>query len=320
MKRRTLPGSDLELSVIGFGCWTIGGTWWGPDRDDDRAVRAIHAALDAGINWLDTAPLYGHGHADAVVARALRGRPDVVVATKVGVRWDGPHAESDLSADHIVADCEASLRRLGRDRIDLLQVHWPCDRGTALADSLGALTRLQERGLVRAIGLCNYDAASLDAARALAPVVSLQTPLSLLRREFEGPLQAACRRAAGATQAPVGVLAYEALCRGLLTGKYRQQPTFASDDQRSWDERFVGHRFAHARALVDDLRQVAARVGCTVPALALGWALSRPGVSAVLAGIRTPAQATDNATAASLLGRRKLWSVVDRVAALHGGT
>lgn len=313
MLQRILAGTDLSLSVVGLGCWTLGGTYWGPDQDDARAVRTIHAALDAGITWVDTAPLYGNGVADRIVAEALAGRPDVVVATKVGVRTDGPHAQSDLSPDHVVADCEASLHRLGRDRLDLLQVHWPCERGTPLSRTLEALDRLQDRGLIRAYGLCNYGPSEVRFAAAHSRAVTLQTPLSLLRREFEGDLHAAC------ADTGTGVLAYETLCRGLLTGKHTRPPRFASSDQRSWDPRFSGVRFAHARGLVRDLTAVAHKVGASMPALAVGWAAARPGVTAAIAGARTPAQITETARAAQLVPKRKLWRVVDRVAALHGG-
>lgn len=316
------PGTELRLSRVGLGCWTLGREYWGDDHDDDRAVRTIHAALACGITWLDTAPLYGRGHADALVRRALVGRPEVIVATKVGVRWEGTasgHAESELSAEHIVADCEASLRRLGRDRIDLLQVHWPDQHGTPLPETIAALESLRQRGLVRAWGLCNYGAAALTEARAHASVATLQTPLSLLRREYEGTLQQAVltHDSRGHNTA---VLAYETLVRGLLTGTYRSLPRFADTDQRSWDERFSGRRFAHARALVDDLRRVAEKVGATVPQLAVGWVLSRPGVGAALVGARRPEQIEDTAQAATWASRRKLWRVVDRIAALHGGS
>lgn len=319
MQTVPLPGSDLRLSRIGFGCWTISRLWWGEDHDDARAVRTLHAALDAGIDWVDTAPLYGHGHADALVREALADRPEVTVATKVGVRWDGEHAESELTPAHVVADAEASLRRLGRDRLDLLQVHWPCQRGTPIEETMGALSRLVEAGKVRAIGLCNYDAETLARARTVAPVTTLQTPLSLLRREFEGPLSAEVQRPAGEPARPVATLAYETLCRGLLSGRFKALPRFPDSDLRARDDRFQGGRFQHARAMVDDLEKVAARVGVPMATLAVGWALSRPGVSCAIVGARRPEQIVQTAAAARLLGRRKLWAVVDKVASLHGG-
>lgn len=319
MRTRRLPGTDLNLSRVGMGCWTISRLWWGDDHDDARAIRAMRAALGAGINWFDTAPLYGHGHADRLLAQALTGHPDALVATKVGVRWDGEHAESDLTPAHVVADCEASLTRLGRDRIDLLQVHWPCQRGTPLADTLGALSRLVEQGKVRAIGLCNYPADTLAEAREIAPIASLQTPLSLLRREYEGALATEVSERRGAPPQPCGVLAYETLCRGLLTGRFRRRPRFEESDLRSRDDRFQGARFEHARALVVDLSRIAEKVNVSVSMLAVGWALSRTGVTAAIVGARTPQQIVETAAAAALADRPKLWSVVDRVASLHGG-
>lgn len=321
MQTVAVPHSDLQLSRVGLGCWTIGREYWGDDHDDERAVRTVHAALDAGINWVDTAPLYGRGHADHIVRRALEGR-DAMVATKVGVQVDGTasgHAESLLTGSHVRQDTEASLKRLGRDCIDLLQVHWPCQHGTVLDETIAALEDLKSQGKIRAWGLCNYSASGLSLARGIRPVSTLQTPLSLLRREFEGELAQETDRvdAHGST---VAVLAYETLVRGLLTGRYRRLPRFADSDQRSRDARFAGRRFAHARALIDDLSRIAQKVKVPLPALAVGWVLSRPAVGCVIVGARTPAQIQQTARAAALSHRRKLWSVVDKVAALHGGT
>ncbi len=306
MRQRALAGTDLSLSVIGLGCWAMGGEAWGA-VDASEAIRTIHAALDGGVNWLDTAPLYGGS--DALVARALKGR-SAIIATKVGARVDGAHALSDLSAAHITADCEASLRRLSVETIDLLQVHWPCERGTPLSESFAALTALQEAGKIRHIGVCNYGPQALAEIRSIAPVVSLQAPYSLLRRDFEGPLREA---ASG-----MSVLAYEGLCRGLLTGKYTTPPRFPEHDIRSRDPRFSGAHFEAIAALAADLGRVGEKVGASASAVALGWVASRPGVTAAIAGMRTPAQVADNLAAARLIHRRRLWSVVDRVVERHG--
>ena len=245
MQTRALPGTDLSVSIIGFGGWAMGRTYWGDDVDDADSIAAVRLALDLGVNWFDTAPLYGEGHADEVLARALgneRHRDDIIIATKVGVRIRGQHghAQCDLSPGHIRADVDASLTRLGVERIDLLQVHWPCELGTPLEESFGALDALRRSGKVRHLGVCNYDAASLARIRDIAPIVSLQTPLSLLRREYEGELAPACARLG------LGVLAYEPLCRGLLTGKYLRPHSFPASDMRSRDDRFSGSRFAHS--------------------------------------------------------------------------
>jgi aryl-alcohol dehydrogenase-like predicted oxidoreductase len=310
--RRRIPGTDLDLSVVGFGCWAIGGKWWGEVRDDD-SIAAVRAAVDAGIDWFDTAPLYGYGHADAIVARALGDLlRDVVIATKCGVRWDGDgqHATSDLTPAHVRQDVEASLARFRVERLDLVQTHWPCERGTPLADTLGTLAELRAEGKIRAFGVCNTSAEQTVEARALG-AVTLQTPYSLVRREFEGGIADAADGMA--------VLAYEPLCRGLLSGKFKLPPSFPDTDQRARDERFAGWRFAHTRGLVNDLAQIAAKIGTTPAALAVGWVADRPGVTAVIVGCKTPEQVRENARGAALIGKAKVWSVVDRIAAMHGG-
>ncbi len=318
MHQCTLPGTDLSLSRVGLGCWAIGGMWWGEDVDDATSIAAIHAALDHGINWFDTAPLYGYGHADEVLRTALAGRSsEAIVATKVGVRWKAgtDHAESDLDPAHIIEDTQASLKRLGLECIDLLQVHWPCERGTPLEATLDALEGLRDAGKIRWYGLCNYQADEIEAARSRPGMAVLQTPYSLLRRELEGPLRSACIEGAD----PLGILAYEPLCRGLLTGKFKTTPTFDSTDLRSWDDRFQGHRFAHAARLVGDLEQAAAKMGVPMAALAVGWVLAQEGMSAAIVGAKRPSQVAENVIAASLIDKDKLWSVVDRIAAIHGG-
>ncbi|MDH5491807.1 MAG: aldo/keto reductase, partial [Myxococcales bacterium] len=321
MRYRRLPGVGIEVSVIGFGCWAIGKTYWGEDVRDERSIAAIHAALDQGVTLFDTAPLYGHGHADALLRRALGRRiHELVVATKVGVRWEGTggHALSDLSPRHLREDCEASLRRLGLDRIELLQVHWPCERGTPLEQSLEALTRLREEGKIRAFGLCNYGPEALGEARRLlgfeagSGLACLQTPYSMIRREFEHGLLA--QVAPDSATPALGVLAYEALGRGLLTGKFDRAPRFPESDLRSRDERFSGSRFARARPWLEALRGLARRIDQPAAALALAWVLSRPGITATLAGAKGPEQVEQNCKAAELFGRRRLVAHLEKVA------
>lgn len=313
MKYRKLPNTDLELSVVGFGCWAVGGKWWGDDVRDDASIDAIRCALELGVNWFDTAPLYGYGHADEVLVRALGSRiKDVVVATKVGVRWDNAqvHATSDLTPDYVVEDCENSLRRLGVERIDLLQVHWPCEKGTPLSDTLDALTRLREAGKIREFGLCNYDAPSLENAIAHAPLATLQTPYSMIRREFEHGL----RQVVQPEQTPrLGVLAYEPLARGLLTGKFRTSPDFPDSDLRARDDRFKGHAFLQLASFAQTITSAARKVKLPPSALAIGWVCSRPGVTAALAGAKTRAQVEENVKAALVADRADFWQVMDPV-------
>lgn len=313
MKTRTIPGTDLNISVVGFGCWAIGGRWWGDDVRDDVSIAAIHKALDLGINWFDTAPLYGYGHADEVLVKALGPRlKDVIVATKVGVRWDNDqvHATSDLTPAYVRADTEASLKRLGLDRIDLLQVHWPCEKGTPLEETLATLTALQTEGKIRHFGLCNYDGSTLSRAVHDSPVVSLQTPYSMLRREFEHGLSEVCLGSAGR---PLGVLAYEPLARGLLSGKFQTTPSFPDTDLRARDDRFKGSMFLKNRTFVAGLEQGAKKVGVPTAALAIGWVCSRPGVTAAIAGAKRPEQVVENARASAMVGNAKFWEAIDKV-------
>jgi len=298
VERRTIAGTDLSVSAVGLGCWALGGEHWGDDVDDASSRAAVHAALDAGVTLFDTAPLYGRGHADEALRAALGPRiRDVVVATKVGPRYRGEHPISDLSPENLRRDVEGSLRRLGVDAIDLLQVHWPCDLGTPLEVTLEALVAMRDEGKVRHLGLCNYGPEALLEACAAAPVAVLQTPLSLFRREYEGALSGAAARAG------VSVLAYEPLARGLLTGKFRSLPRFPSSDMRRRDPRFWAARFSRLAPSVERLRRIADQLGTSPAALAIAWSASRPGVVAALAGAKRPAQVRQNVEAGRLLER-----------------
>lgn len=315
MNTRTLPGTDLDLSVVGFGAWAIGEDYWGDDVTEARSIAAVHAALDVGINWFDTAPVYGWGRSEEVLVKALGSRAkDVIIATKVGVQNVDGHAMSNLSAEHVQADLEQILRRLGTDTIDLLQVHWPCEHGTPFEETFGTLQKLREAGHFRYLGVCNYNADALRAIAAITPIVSLQTGYSLLRREFEADLRTA------ATDLGLGVLAYEPLCRGLLTGKFTHPPTFPETDMRQRDDRFKGARFHHAKRLADDLGKVARRLGVPTSAVAIGWVAAQKGITSVIAGAKGPEQVEQNARAAEIVSKAKVWNVVSRIAATHGGT
>ena len=313
MITRRIPKTDLEISAVGFGCWAIGKTYWGDDVDDASSSDAIRAALEVGINWFDTAPLYGEGHADRILAKALG--PDkhrVVIATKVGVQFEGlEHAQSFLGPEWLERDTEASLRRLGVDCIDLLQVHWPCESDTPFEETMACLERLRDSGKIRYFGLCNYPASDVREAAKSDGMVSLQTPYSLLRREFEGPLREASEG--------IGVVVYEPLCRGLLSGKYTRPHSFPDSDMRSWDERFQGARFQHAVRLVADLKRVGARLDVPTAAVAIGWAIAQPQITAAIVGAKRPSQVHENARAAEVCTHPNAIGVIDKIAALHGG-
>lgn len=313
MKYRKVPGIDVNLSVVGFGCWAAGGKWWGDDVRDEASIDAIRGAVELGVNWFDTAPLYGYGHADEVLVKALGTHiREVFIATKVGVRWDNEqvHATSDLSATYVVEDCENSLRRLGVERIDLLQVHWPCESNTPLEETLGALEKLKSQGKIQAFGLCNYDATTLEKALNLAPISTLQTPYSMIRREFEHGLR---QVVLPDTQQQVGVIAYEPLARGLLTGKFGMQPSFPDSDLRARDDRFKGRAFHELAGFARTVTAAAKKVNLPPAALAIGWVAARPGVSVVVAGAKTRSQVEENVKAAVVAERADFWQAMDPV-------
>ena len=324
MKYRTLPGSELQLSALGLGLWTLGGDGWGVDPGDAAAADTIAAALELGINWFDTAPLYADGRADRRLVAALGSRRhDLVLATKVGARkLANGHAISDLSPENIVADAEASLRRLGLNVLPLLQIHWPCERGTPLAATLDALAALRAAGKVRHVGLCNYDPAGLAAALTHAAahdlgLVSLQTPYSMVRREFEHGLRDRVL-GTGPEGQPVqrlGVLAYETLCRGLLAGAHSlappwTPPSFPATDHRARDPRFREPTWTRLHRLSQALVTVAARLQRPPAALALAWVLRQPGVSVAVVGARSPAQIQGAAQATGLLAHTRVWQAL----------
>jgi aryl-alcohol dehydrogenase-like predicted oxidoreductase len=296
-----------ELSALGFGTWVTGGAWrfgWGP-VDDDESVAAIRHAVERGVNWIDTAAAYGLGHAEEVVGRAVepyRAGEDVLVFTKCGRSWeehaDGTRISYDLRPDSIREQCEASLRRLGLERIDLYQFHWPdIATGTPVEESWAAMARLVDEGKVRLIGVSNFSVELLARCEAIRHVDSLQPPLSLLNRHARTDLIPWCR--ANGT----GVIAYSPMASGLLSGSFSRGrlEQLAPDDFRHAAAPFQEPKLSQNLALVERLGPVAARLGTTVPALAIGWALAVPGVTGAIVGARRPAQVDGWIDAAGLV-------------------
>ena len=317
MQTIRLAGDGPDVSIIGFGCWAAGGLWWGDDVRDEDSIAAIRKAHDLGISLYDTAPLYGHGHADTILARALGAHlQHVTIATKCGVRWDGDgaHARSDLSAVWLRQDIEQSLKRLGVERLDLVQVHWPCEAGTPLSESIATLQALVDEGKVGRFGLCNYSAEALEAALALGAVATLQTPYSMLRREYEHAL-----RDVVTAHPQLTTLVYEPLCRGLLTGKHRATHVFPESDLRARDDRFRGDRYLRALALTSRLGLHAKRLGVSTGAIAIAWALRQRRVDIALVGAKRPEQVAQNIEALKLLGDVPRWDEIDRIAASWRG-
>jgi aryl-alcohol dehydrogenase-like predicted oxidoreductase len=273
----------------------MGGPWkfgWGT-ADDTESIAAIRRALESGVGWIDTAPLYGHGHAEEVVARALepfRPAEDVLVFTKCGRRFPPPGDDApiryDLTPASIREECEQSLRRLGVERIDLYQFHWPdIATGTPVEESWEAMAALQDEGKVRWLGVCNFSLELLDRVEAVRHVDSLQPSLSLLNRHALD-LIPWCR------EHGTGVLAYSPLASGLLTGSFDsgRLDSLAPDDWRRRSPMFADPKLSQNLALVERLRPIADRRGCSVSSVALAWTLAIPGVTAAIAGARRPEQ------------------------------
>ncbi len=298
MQTRTLGTSGLALSTIGFGTWAIGGGgWkfaWGA-QDDAKSIEAIRAGLDAGINWIDTAAIYGHGHAEEVVARAIEGRRDrVIVATKCGRVWEEGSREigKSLRRASVFAEVEASLRRLRIDVIDLYQIHWP-EPDEEVEEGWAAVADLIAQGKVRYGGVCNFDLGQLRRAQAIHPITSLQPPYSMLRREIEAEIVPWC------AEHGVGILAYSPMQAGLLTGAFTAERALAlaADDWRSRHPFFQEPQLSINLRLVDGLRPIAARLGLSVAQLALAWVLRLPEMTSAIAGARSPAQIAETVRA-----------------------
>jgi aryl-alcohol dehydrogenase-like predicted oxidoreductase len=298
MTLRQLGRSDLLITPIGIGAWAMGGgQWqfgWGP-QDDRDSIEAIHQALARGMNWIDTAAVYGLGRSETVVGRAIRGlaeRP--YVFTKCSLVWDRDgNISHSLQANSIRAEAEASLQRLGLDTIDLYQIHWPVGRGVSEAaspgsieEALGALAALQAAGKIRHIGVSNFDADQMRRACAVAQVVSLQPPYSLLDRGAEGSVFLFTR------QNHIGVIAYSPMASGLLSGTMTREriAALADDDWRKHAPNFQEPLLSRNLKLVEILRRIGRRRNVTPGEVAIAWTLRNPAVTAAIVGIRRAEQ------------------------------
>ena len=294
MQYRPLGDSGITVSALGLGTWAMGATpeTWGL-VDDNESIAAIHAALDLGVNLIDTAPIYGLGHSEQIVGRAVGDRRDqVVLATKCGLQFPGPEGglpRRCLAPAAIGEECEASLRRLGTDHLDLYQCHWP-DPEVPISDTMGALVRLREQGKIRAIGVSNFSVEQLAEACAAGPVCSVQPSLSLIDRRAAAHLLPYCE------SRHLAVLPYSPLGKGILTGKFNADTAF--EDVRSRDPEYIGARYAANLALVEGLRVIARHHDRTVSQVALNFLMNTPGVTAPLFGAKRPSQVRENVGAA----------------------
>ncbi|MFW6181108.1 MAG: aldo/keto reductase [Spirochaetota bacterium] len=289
METRKLGNTDLQVSVVGLGTWALGGDFFGR-VDDGQSVKAIQEAIDSGINLVDTAPAYGAGHSEEIVGRALRGRRDrAVIATKVGVLREGGKFIKNLKPESIRREIDDSLRRLQVDVIDLYQVHWP-DPDTPLEESLEELARIREAGKFRYLGVSNFGPELMDRAAAVTEIVSLQPHYSLLRRDIEQDALPYCR------ERGLGVLSYGTLAGGILTGKFREIPTFEKGDRRGdFYDFFREPVWSGVQGLLDVLRTIAEERERPTAQVAIRWAVQQPGVTTALVGAKNPQQARSNA-------------------------
>ncbi|HQR33436.1 MAG TPA: aldo/keto reductase [Blastocatellia bacterium] len=290
MKTKQLGNSDLQLTPLGIGAWAMGGAGWAfawSQQDDNDSISAIHAALDAGMNWIDTAAVYGLGHSEEVVAKALAGRANKpYVFTKCERTWNEERQiVKSLKGDSIRRECEVSLRRLNVDVIDLYQIHWP-EPDEDVEEGWETLAKLKEEGKVRWVGVSNFNADQLCRAQKIAPITSLQPPYSLIRREIEAEVLPFC------AVHNVGVIAYSPMGSGMLTGAMTRERVeqLPEDDWRRRSPQFQEPLLTRNLNIAEKLKEIAARHNRTAGEAALAWVLANPTVTGAIVGVRNAEQ------------------------------
>jgi aryl-alcohol dehydrogenase-like predicted oxidoreductase len=285
MEFTEIPGTSLKVSRVAIGTWAIGGWMWG-GTDEAESIATIRAAVEHGINVVDTAPVYGFGRSEEIVGKAIaeaKLRSHVVIATKTGLEWQNGKVFRNASRARIMQEVEDSLRRLRTDHIDIYQVHWP-DPSVAIAETAEAMLTLFNQGKIRAIGVSNFSVAQMERFRRIAPLHVLQPPYNLFERGVEADLLPYCAKN------KIAMLGYGALCRGLLSGRMRSDTVFTGDDLRRNDPKFREPRFTQYVAAVEMLDRLAQqRFGKRVIHLAVRWMLDQ-GITTALWGARHPAQ------------------------------
>jgi len=290
MKTRQFGNTDMHITPIGFGTWALGGGgWafgWGP-QDDEQSIAAIHRALDLGINWIDTAAVYGLGHSEEIVARALKDRSErPYVFTKCSRVWDeNGEISSSLKAQSIRRECEDSLRRLQVDVIDLYQVHWPMPE-SELEEGWETMAQLKDEGKVRYIGACNFNVEQMRRAMRIAPISTLQPPYSLVKPGVEEEILPFCE------EQEIGVIVYSPMMSGLLSGSMTREriAKLPDDDWRKRDSEFQEPRLSHTLALVEQLQEIGYMHSRSPGEVAIAWTLHNPAVTAAIVGARRPEQ------------------------------
>jgi len=310
MEYRKLGNTDLELSVITFGSWAAGGWMWG-GSDEKEAINAIRAAYNEGVSSIDTAPIYGQGHSEILVGKAIKdlNRDNVQILTKFGMRWDDHQGEFGFKSkdnngrdidiykyagrESIIKECEDSLRRLGTDYIDLYQIHWP-DSTTPIEESMEAVQKLIDDGKVRYAGVCNYNAEQMKEARKYIHLASNQVPYSMVKRDIEDEV------IPYTLTHDMGILAYSPMERGLLTGKMKPGHVFSEGDHRSNIHYFKDENLTTVSSFLEKIKPLADERNMKVSQLVLRWTLDQPGITIALVGARNAEQAVENAKAADI--------------------
>jgi aryl-alcohol dehydrogenase-like predicted oxidoreductase/predicted CoA-binding protein len=289
-ERIRFGNTDLQVSPLVLGTWVTGGWAWG-GSDEKEALAAILRALELGVNFIDTAPVYGFGKSELIVGKALKewGREKVVVATKCGLEWDEKERiRRNAAPERILREVDDSLKRLGVDYIDLYQIHWP-DPAVPFEASMETLLKVRESGKIRYIGVSNFDRNQIQQCMRHGTLYSLQPPYNMFEREAEKELLPFC------LENGIATLAYGGLCRGLLSGKFKGSESFPRGDLRRADPKFKPDQFKKYVSAVDEIKPIAASYGKSPAQFALRWAIQQPGITCVIAGSRTPKQAEDNA-------------------------
>jgi aryl-alcohol dehydrogenase-like predicted oxidoreductase len=308
MEYRRLGRSEGKVSAVALGAWAIGGWLWG-GMDDAKAVAGIQKAIDLGMTTIDTAAVYGFGHSEEIVGRAIAGRRDKIqILTKFGLRWDLAKGTQYFDttrpdgqpvrlykyggAESVAEECEQSLRRLGVEAIDLYQHHWP-DPSTPVEETMEACAKLLKAGKIRAVGVSNYSPELMERAQRVVPLASDQPPYSMVRRGVEADVLPWC------IEHKVGVLVYSPLQNGILSGRVTMDREFPPDDLRSRNPYYKKENRRRILGFLEKIRPIAETHGASLAQLVINWTIHRPGVTAALVGVRNPQQAEENARAAA---------------------
>lgn len=308
MEYKQLGKSPIKVSVITFGAWAIGGAMWG-GTDEKESIEAIKASIDFGVTSIDTAPIYGFGKSEELVAKAVAGKRDKVqLLTKFSLRWDTTEGEQFFQLDEdgktysiycnakkksIIRECEDSLKRLKTDHIDLYQCHWR-DHTTPIDETMGALDQLLKEGKILAAGVSNFTPEEIEQANKIVPIASNQPPYSMVLRDIEKDILPYCR------EHNIGLIVYSPLQRGLLTGKFKPDHKFAPGDHRANEPYFQPDYIRRVNSFLETLKPIADQYKATIAQLVLNWTIQQPGITAALVGARNAKQAKENAQAAIL--------------------